>query len=382
MKPVDAHQGGKVRFFVIADDLTGACDSAIAFAQRGLAVEVLMEGSVESSTDGTWAVSTESRDVPVEIAVQRVRDSLMRATQASEIFKKVDSVFRGNSFAEIRAAVDFSSCDLAVMSPAYPLMGRTVKDGILRITEAGGERIVDLRDGLARAGMSEVSTLHPDDAARPLSERIRDVLKAGKKFVLCDAESSEDLRSTIAEARLCAEDILWIGSGGLAHALASELPKGDAQKKERLVDGLVVLFVGSDHVVTRKQIEALKNSVPVLESTIEDFLGTGSKSQVVVLNVTRNATTTDQIRQAFSLLAPHAIACCLLTGGDTAALVCRALGVRSLRLHEEFAPGLPQGVAVGGLLDEVPVILKSGGFGNDDVLFELSSRFTVRKELA
>jgi uncharacterized protein YgbK (DUF1537 family) len=56
--------------------------------------------------------------------------------------------------------------------------------------------------------------------------------------------------------------------------------------------------------------------------------------------------------------------------------------VRSLRLHEEFAPGLPQGVAVGGLLDEVPVILKSGGFGNDDVLFELSSRFTVRKELA
>jgi uncharacterized protein YgbK (DUF1537 family) len=80
------------------------------------------------------------------------------------------------------------------------------------------------------------------------------------------------------------------------------------------------------------------------------------------------------------LLRPHEIACCVLTGGDTASMVCRSLEVRSLRLVEEFAPGLPEGIAMGGALDQIPVILKSGGFGKDDVLCGLSERLMNRKE--
>jgi uncharacterized protein YgbK (DUF1537 family) len=49
-------------------------------------------------------------------------------------------------------------------------------------------------------------------------------------------------------------------------------------------------------------------------------------------------------------------------------------------LTGEFAPGLPQGIAQGGVLDGVPVILKSGGFGREDVLCQIADRFTGGRE--
>jgi uncharacterized protein YgbK (DUF1537 family) len=380
--PVIAHQHSKVQFFIIADDLTGACDSSIAFAQRGMVTEVLLEGSAKSSGAEILAISTDSRDIPEDIAAQRVRDSLTQADETCDVFKKVDSVFRGNSFAEIHAALTYSSCDLAVMAPAYPSMGRTVKNGVLQIIEPGRIRTIDLREGLAAVGIPDVSVISTERTVRNISESLQEAWQAGKKLVLCDAESLEDLRLTVTAARHHIKDILWIGSGGLAHALASKLPKIDIQQKGQFVDGSTVLFVGSNHVVTRRQIEVLKTKASVLESSVEEFQGSGPEHQFVILNITRNSTTEDQVRQAVSRFPPHAIACGVLTGGDTAALVCRALRVRSLRLHEEFAPGLPQGTAIGGVLDGVPVILKSGGFGKDDALCGLLNRFAKRKEFA
>ncbi|GGH09012.1 hypothetical protein GCM10011586_26810 [Silvibacterium dinghuense] len=56
-------------------------------------------------------------------------------------------------------------------------------------------------------------------------------------------------------------------------------------------------------------------------------------------------------------------------------LVCRALGIRSLRLLREFAPGVPMGIAEGGAFDGVRVMLKSGGFGERDLLQRVYESF-------
>jgi uncharacterized protein YgbK (DUF1537 family) len=207
-------------------------------------------------------------------------------------------------------------------------------------------------------------------------------MEASCRVVLCDAESDADLMATVEEGRDIAERILWVGSGGLAHALASTLPRIESSKKSGGIRGPVVLFVGSDHAVTRQQIGKLKESMaaPVLEASIEDFSGIPSDIQVVILNVPR-LTSEDLMGRAVSLLASSGIGCCLMTGGDTAALVCRASGAHSLQVTEEFSPGLPQGIVRGGTLDQLPVVLKSGGFGKEDVLREFVDRFVARKEL-
>lgn len=379
MKALDTPRPGERRFFIVADDLTGACDSAVAFAQRGVTVEVLLEGEAKASGDGVWAISTESRDLPEDLAVRRVREGLMGAGERCEVFKKIDSVFRGNSFSEIRGALDCFPCDLAVMSPAYPLMGRSVRDGVLSIAGDGHDRTIDLRDGLRGAGISDFSLLRTGNSLEAI-KAMQDAVKAGCRLVLCDAESEEDLRSVVAAARSLGKRNLWVGSGGLAHALAFYLPVSEPRQDEEALDGRVVLFVGSDHAVTRRQMEALRQSFPVHEVSVEEFSTPPLEAKVVILNVSRNSTVDAEIRRVIADLAPQGIGCCLLTGGDTAALVCRALRVRSLRLTKEFAPGLPQGKVVGGPLDGIPVILKSGGFGKEDVLCGVVHRFSSRRE--
>ena len=61
----------------------------------------------------------------------------------------------------------------------------------------------------------------------------------------------------------------------------------------------------------------------------------------------------------------------LLSGGDTATAVLGAAGVAALRLRGEASPGVAWGVAVGGILDGVTVMTRSGAFGGDEDLVAL-----------
>lgn len=383
MKRTHASRPGAPRFLIVADDLTGACDSAVAFAGRGMPIEVGLDRGIDGRSGGICAISTESRDIPEDEAIERVRGAMVRAGEAQEAFKKIDSVFRGNSFAEIRAAVEAFPSALAIMSSAYPGVGRIVKEGRMHVVDGHQNRSIDLREGLSGVGMSEVRVLPCGDSVAVLCQRMHDAKANGCRLVICDAERDEDLRSVVAAARKMDERILWIGSGGLAHALASELPLSEEGRAEGAgrKDGRVVLFIGSDHAATVKQIAAVKRSCAAEEIEMED-VSEVPESRVVILRLRRGVTTEDQIRRGVALLVPGGIGCCVLTGGDTAMAVCRALGVQALRLSGEFAPGLPGGVAVGGVLDGTPVILKSGGFGREDVLCEVADRFTSRKEFA
>jgi len=71
--------------------------------------------------------------------------------------------------------------------------------------------------------------------------------------------------------------------------------------------------------------------------------------------------------EAFSAARAAAL---VLTGGDTAAFVLRALGASSIALGGEVSPGLPWGIIEGGTADGCMVVTKSGGFGNRRALID------------
>jgi uncharacterized protein YgbK (DUF1537 family) len=378
---IDACQSNGVRHLIVADDLTGACDSAVAFAGRGLEVEVPLWSNGDPSSAGVCAVSTESRDIPEAAAMERVRAALSEVPATGEVFKKIDSVLRGNTYAEIRAAVELFPSALVVMSPAYPVLGRTVKGGVLRIEDGTQKRAIDLREGLHRSGIGDPVLLPVGASQEKLAAGMHEAMRTTSRLVLCDAEREHDLQTAVKAARSLGCRVLWVGSGGLAHALAHDLPPRMEQRiDEERVGRVLLFFIGSDHAVTTRQVAALKQTAGVSEIAVETCTGQTIQERVLVMNVSRGVTTEQQIRQALSSVGDTGIRCCLLTGGDTAALVLRASGVRSLRLTGEFAPGLPQGVAKGGVLDGVSVILKSGGFGGEDVLCRIVDRFAGRRE--
>lgn len=281
---------------VIADDLTGACDSAVQFAGRGLRTVVALDGSVDADV---VAYSTDSRD--------RATPVMPVIPTGTLVFKKIDSTLRGNTRAEILAALDAYGFDTAVVNPAFPEMGRVVENGWLRVTTDPAFQPIYLP-----AYLDDPRCLTPDDLDVNLSRRV-----------------------------------LWCGSAGMAGVIAGQLGDGDPGDLpyER---GNVLFCIGSDHPVTLEQERRLLAA--------------------------RNACVVTVGRDHFTPPG-HRPAALFVCGGDTASLVCRTLGVRSIELRRELARGIPAGILRGGAFDGVPVVTKSGGFGRPDDLIHIADYF-------
>jgi uncharacterized protein YgbK (DUF1537 family) len=341
---------------IVADDLTGACDAAVAFACVGMATEVETTWSSRSGSEAcAIAWNTESRDVNPMISIRRIEEAALRLASdpVHHVFKKIDSTFRGNSFTEIAACLAMFSHETAICAPAFPELGRTLRKGQLSVEDFSGSHHRDVLKGLEDAGVRPYCVAN--------AESIPKAYLSGAKVLLCNSETEEDLRSIVLASLDVVQSgrLLWIGSGGLAHALAGVLGSAEVPRYP-IVPGSTVLFVvGSDHPVTLRQLEHLRLA----------------ESKAVVVPFDREADTM-LLRNLLMPYAKRGVSCVFATGGDTALVVCRALDIGRLRVESEFSRGLPQSRIVGGPFDGAHFIMKSGGFGEHDVLSRIADRFT------
>jgi len=122
------------RLGVIADDLTGAADTALSFWEQGIATSIQLDPMAPVMVaDGMFvvAVDTDSRHRAPKEASRRVAQAIhcLRAAGISVYYKKIDSTLRGNIGAEVEAALDAAQASLAIVCPAFPAVGRTVVQG-------------------------------------------------------------------------------------------------------------------------------------------------------------------------------------------------------------------------------------------------------------
>jgi uncharacterized protein YgbK (DUF1537 family) len=341
---------------VLADDLTGACDAAAAFASRGARTLVSLNALREDDSLDVQALCTATRDAdPIHAAatLNFLVQSLPHG-RFTEIFKKVDSVFRGNTFVEIAATIRAFPDRLAIIAPSFPAAGRTSADGMLHIQDLTGHQSIPLREGLRATGVHPAWLAATHDL-RSLAASMQQPAQA----IFCEASDDQHLQTIVQAARGLKLPILWIGSAGLAHALSAALYSRSASPAPRLPRGGLLLFTGSNHPVSLQQLASL-----LTES-------------VTVVHIERNVTSQSQIREAASHIEHGTL---LMNGGDTALQVCRALGILALQILGEFAPGIPQATACGGRFDGATVILKSGGFGDADLLCRIAALCTRSKD--
>ena len=328
---------------LIADDLTGACDAAGPFAARGLRTRVFLTGSGAAEVQ---AYSTGTRDAPPSEICERIAAlaACLPVRGARTLFKKIDSTLRGSGDVEIAAALEAFSCDAAVITPAFPAMGRIVEAGVLRVLHDSDFPPVALAEWLR----APCASIRPGAVAGAVA--------SGARLISVDAACDGDLDRIAAEILALDRRILWAGSAGLASALARTFPKRTAPVEPAFTPGPVLFAIGSDHPVTVAQQAALLAARP---------------SQPV-LSVPRGLIEPEQVRRRIAEVRPAAL---FLSGGDTAAFVCRALGVESIELHGEILTGVPRGTLRGGDLDGLPVVTKSGGFGGARALIEVADYF-------
>ena len=127
------------KLLVIADDLTGANDTAAQFAKRGISVLVLTGATdVSLAANAPYqvvAVNTESRHLAGAQAAEAVSRWVERGLKAgyTHFYKKTDSTLRGNVGGELEAFMKVSGRRILPFIPAAPKLKRTTVGGVQNV---------------------------------------------------------------------------------------------------------------------------------------------------------------------------------------------------------------------------------------------------------
>jgi uncharacterized protein YgbK (DUF1537 family) len=353
---------------IVADDLTGACDTGTLFAGRAPVAVTMWPRRPPDAV--VRVVDTETRALePVE-AAERVGAVADARGRAGAWFKKIDSTLRGPIGAEVDALMRALAVTTAIVCPAFPAQRRVVLDRVLLVDglpvadtpiardprfPGRGSSVVDLlRPQLDRALAwipIEQLRMGPD----ALAARLR---RLGGTVIVADAETDADLDALVEAALAVAPAPLLIGAAGLARALAIRLGLF-AERVELPAGSRWLVVAGSQHPATRRQIREARAAGLAVLATPERATGDGA------------ATLTRLVEQAAEALRREAWDLVVVTGGETAAALWKALDAERIDLLGAPAPGLALGhLRVPGRAP-LPWLTKAGGFGPPDLLVSL-----------
>jgi uncharacterized protein YgbK (DUF1537 family) len=359
-----------VHFTVVADDRSGALETAGACADAGFEA-LVVPYEHESLPDAECVVvDLASRHLPSEVAKTRAAVAPTGAAQ------KIDSSLRGNWAHELVARHGVLGAPVLVV-PAFPAAGRTCRGGIVRVDGrpvADSAARDDVRapvrssrpaDHLRVAGASSVVEVTPETVADWLAT-------IDVPFAVCDASVDADL-SRVATLWIARRDVVLAGTAATVAAAAGALAPGRARPARPTLSAPALVVCGSLHPVAEAQVNALVAAGARLVSWLAGAapavaaLRAGQHAVLTAGSFERNATTT--AAASIALVAREAIATgaartVVLVGGDTAAAV---LGDGPMRVGGTLAPG----VAWGAMPDGVHLVTKPGGFGGPSTLVDL-----------
>ncbi|TNJ63740.1 hypothetical protein FE784_23755 [Paenibacillus hemerocallicola] len=486
------------RLAIIADDLTGAADAGVRFARQGLTTIVTWGAEALAPSlshprplpDADVIVfNTDSRALTAEEAYACAKAAALRlkASGYRQVYKKIDSTLRGQWGAEVDAVMDVFDCELAVVAPAFPRLGRTTAAGVHYLhgvpvaeTEIARDPKCPVGDSnlvrlLSAQTQRSVGLVHRDPAsgtespagATAINEQVERLTSRGVRLLVCDAQTEDDLARIAGAFAGRSYAALWVGSAGLAEywpaptvAAPDEGAAGSfpcqaepdgsavpvdrrdaitltgapsAQSASHIAPGeraaspsspftpaadlrpvpsigdAVMLVAGSMSGVSFGQIARMKLEPNVIgvdfdpsavargsdTAAIEIDRCRGEIGRAIALGLdvafhvavtpasvaaSRAAAVARDVSPmelaaaisnalgevAAAIVGGHRIAGLILTGGDTAIAVCRALSADGLRLVAELEPGIPLGAIAGGDADGLPVVTKAGAFGSAD----------------
>lgn len=415
---------------IVADDLTGAVDTAGSLGAKGLESAVslrLADDLAVQTPPEVLCYNTQTRNLaPSEVAppVRRATRLLVRHGYP-RLFKKVDSTLRGHIGLEVSAMMAESGAPWAFVAPAFPTMGRTQRDGLLYV---GGRPLKQAQEGsdpLSRFGSPSVVELLREQTAQPvglvdlaavddgeaeIESRIRALIAVGCTVMAFDALSQEHLARIDAVLARRYPDGLLVGSAGLASAMAARVGKtGRGTRGGRppgVTGGHTLLVSGSLNSTTLAQLDRVR-AMPHIRTIAMDtnaILGSpagrnaerrrarleacaalergedvcliwGTPDAAQAEGVTPGEFRESSLRlNSFvqevtrGILKGAETGGLALVGGDTAHAVLTGLRAREIVLETEVLPGISMGRIVGGSADSRAVVAKAGGFGPADAL--------------
>ncbi len=403
---------------IIADDLTGALDTGIKFAMRGartITVTVSSSQDLISHLQGGYevvSVNASSRHMPGPQAAELVSDlvSACISEGVRYIYKKTDSVLRGNIACELEGVRKASGVSFIPFIPSYPEMKRTVEEGTMYV---GGVPLAQTE--LADDPFSPIISSRPRDVFTSSRLNVADALAPGSlppegiDLAIYDGRSQEDLVLT-ARILLDHGQKVFAGCAGFAQALACQLFVGKCPQMEYDTTPMLVLC-GSVNKVSKDQMEYMEalgsprlrfaqaaltdsswieNEGEDAVSEIQRFFNDGCDC-VLVDTLADAASVRGQDFSAAAMVAhslgslaarclSHADFSLLVIGGDTLLSFLEELGSVEIEPRVEIGKGMVLSLVHMEDGRTMTLMSKSGGFGSKDLVATLvKNRNTNRR---
>ncbi len=289
---------------IIADDLTGANDTALQFHIRGANTQIILDTDIfpeNKNNTQVWAIPTETRNVDAPTAYEKVKKAtkvLADNLCVEYFYKKIDSTIRGHIAVETLAMLEVLEFDAAVIIPAFPQEGRTTIGGYHLLKGIPIERTEFARDPRSPIYESHIPTVlrtelqnEQDElvdlielrtvikGAGPILQKMNELIAKGVKLIVVDAMSITDIEQVVLAMEKSSYKILPCGSAGCAQVLGNVwLPEKGTQPEEKTIPTLPKLIVsGSATEITAAQIKKLQDNEDIentyfIDLKMEDIL--------------------------------------------------------------------------------------------------------------
>ena len=405
---------------VIADDLTGANDTGVQYKKSGYKTIVKINSDFNMNDIENYdvvSINADSRILDMKSGYIKVLNIADRFNdiEYEYIYKKMDSVFRGNIGTEIEAVLDAVNPDITLAAPSFPANRRVVKNGYSYMLNDEGElgkSIINVTELIQRELNRSIENISLDivrEGTDHLISYIESRLQDGVNVFLADAINDGDLKIIAEVYKKINKKVVFCGSAGLAQQLAIINPKMTEIDYVN-EDGITLLVVGTRNKSTLSQTNNIKEAynLPVFDVNVSEiidgkqdnlikriidevncYITKGNK--LIILKTSKddeiefeeslkqdsNEVMKSQkivktlgaiVKQLNKLVNLKYI---VSTGGDTSMQICKSLNAQGIELIDEIEPGIPIGKIVGGDADGTLIVTKSGGFGTDNVFIKI-----------
>ncbi|BDZ45516.1 four-carbon acid sugar kinase family protein [Naasia aerilata] len=355
-----------VAIAIIADDLSGAAETVGAVA-GGAFAELRLMPAATPSTAPVVAIDTNTRGRSQHEAQVALREALATLPAGAVLYKKIDSLLRGNLSSEV-ALLRALSHRIVVVT-AVPRVGRTSVGGVVHLdgvplheTSAWEHETRPAPSSTAAAlgvpsTVISAATVRSADLGAAMLEAF-----AADLVAVCDAETEADLE--LIAAALDPRATI-VAAAGLARALAPRFALAAGVPRFAPGADRVVTVVGSQAPSAISQVECMDAVWHCVVPGAAPDLGAGD----AVVTLAPGEWAGDDLVRAFTAIARSIRGLpgrtdLVLTGGDTARRVLDALGVVSLFPEYEIQDGAVLSCTDNGFV----VVTRPGSYGAEDGL--------------
>lgn len=281
---------------IVADDLTGANDTALQFKLNNADTNILLNTDIEpksSDMEQAWAISTESRNISPPDAFEKVKSAtefFVNKINPDFFYKKIDSTVRGNIAVEILSMLEVLKWDAAIVMPAFPQEGRITVGGYHLLKGVPIERTEMARDPHSPISESHLPTLLKQqlgenledlvdsiklktimDGAGPILKKINKLIEKGVKIIVADSVSTTDIEQIVLAMGKSNFNILPVGTAAAGKILSDQwFPKDDEVEvlPVKLPNLPKFIVSGSATRITANQIDKFEQNEEYEENSL------------------------------------------------------------------------------------------------------------------